>query len=105
MRNEYGVKLDSNGYAPSIIDLNGDCCYRCKKSGDLARHEVFHGSDRNKSKALGCWINLCPTCHTELHAKDAEIDWAYKRVGQKIAMRYYDWTTEEFIKRFGRNYL
>lgn len=39
--NEYGVKLDSNGYAPSILNQQPTCliCGRYH----TARHEVFYG--------------------------------------------------------------
>lgn len=60
-RNEYGVKLDSNGYAPSILSKSPTCliCGRYR----TARHEVFFGPYRDKSKRLGLWANLCPWCH------------------------------------------
>lgn len=50
--NEYGVKLDSNGYAPSILNQQPTCliCGRYH----TARHEVFYGPYRDKSKRLGC---------------------------------------------------
>lgn len=105
MKNEYGVRLDSNGYAPSVmIAYKDDACFICDRMGDLARHEVFHGSNRTKSKALGLWVYLCPECHTKLHAQDATLDRQLKQMGQRYAMAWYDWTTEEFRRRFGRNY-
>ena len=62
MRNEYGEKLDRNGYAPSIIKppFEADACFICGYSGKLVRHEVFHGPNRTKSKNYGCWVKLCP---------------------------------------------
>lgn len=51
-QNEYGEKLDSNGYAPSILSQSSTCliCGRYR----TARHEVFFGSyagcSRIKSK-------------------------------------------------------
>lgn len=41
-QNEYGEKLDSNGYAPSILSQSSTCliCGRYR----TARHEVFFGS-------------------------------------------------------------
>ena len=105
MVNEYGVKLDSNGYAPSVINaFESDACFLCDRMGDLVRHEVFHGNNRQKSKALGCWVCLCPQCHMMLHSNQSE-DWSLKRLGQRCAMNWYDWTIEDFRKRFGRNYL
>ena len=51
-QNEYGEKLDSNGYAPSILSKSTTCliCGRYR----TARHEVFFGPYRDKSKRLGC---------------------------------------------------
>jgi len=47
--NEYGVKLDSNGYAPSILNQQSTCliCGRYH----TARHEVFYGI---RASAWGC---------------------------------------------------
>lgn len=106
MKNEYGITLDRNGYAPSVIDVYDDHkCFKCWKSGDLARHEVFHGGNRTKSKALGLWVRLCPACHERLHQKDGELDAELKREGQIAAMRYYCWTIDDFRERFGKNYI
>ena len=48
--NEYGVKLDSNGYAPSILNQQPTCliCGRYH----TARHEVFYGPYRPPSGPL-----------------------------------------------------
>ena len=115
MVNEYGVKLDSNGYAPSVLQpyiLNpdavhpyGDYCFLCCKTGDLARHEVFHGSNRTKSKALGCWVYLCPKCHDDLHSRNPEKDWMLHKIGQLKEMSHYDWSIKDFRERFGKSYV
>lgn len=55
--NEYGEKLDSNGYAPSILH-DKPVCLICGRYG-TARHEVYFGSAyRAKSKRLGLWDTL-----------------------------------------------
>lgn len=108
MTNEYGVILDRNGYAPSVIDVFAEldkACFFCGKRGDLARHEVFHGSNRTRSKNLGCWVYLCPECHTKLHSKDPALDRQLKQIGQRKAMEWYDWTIEDFRERFGKSYV
>ena len=51
-RNEFGVKLDKNGYAPSLFLHDSFRCYRCGCFGDTARHEIYGGSRRSASKAL-----------------------------------------------------
>ena len=107
MRNDYGEKLDLNGYAPSIIDTDGNHCFWCKrnKGKGFARHEVFHGAFRQKSKALGTWVLLCSDCHMRLHEQDAQIDKSLKVIGQKRAMEHYGWNETEFRKQFGKNYI
>lgn len=103
MKNEYGVTLDSNGYAPSVM-MDSEGCHCCGKGGDLVRHEVFHGSNRKKSKAYGCWVLLCPECHREIHST-AKKDWQLHWEGQIKAMEFYGWSIEDFRERFGKSYV
>lgn len=104
MKNEYGVLLDRNGYAPSVVlAYKDDACFLCDRMGDLVRHEIFHGPYRTKSKALGCWVLLCPDCHMQLHA-NADLDRQLRQIGQRLAMAWYDWTVDEFRERFGKNF-
>ncbi len=103
--NEYGVTLDRNGYAPSIIPSVEGCFWCGRKDGKLDRHEVFHGAYREKSKALGLWVNMCHECHMRLHHKDAQIDATLKKEGQCAAMALYGWGVSEFRRRFEKNYL
>lgn len=91
MTNEYGVTLDRNGYAPSIVQDIAGCYYCTTQCGKLDRHEVFHGASRKKSKAL--------------HHKDAALDALLKRQGQRVAMRHYGWSEDEFRAHFGKNYI
>lgn len=41
-RNEYGVQLDRNGYAPSIMPIDGFKCYICKQWKPTERHAMAH---------------------------------------------------------------
>ena len=109
MTNEYLMPLDKNGYSISIVprppyDHRDKGCYVCGIGGDLARHEVFPGPFRQKSKRYGLWIELCPDCHRIAHSVKEDTV-ALKRRAQLAAMGWYDWSTEEFIKEFGKNYL
>ena len=84
---------------------------------DLVRHEVFYGQNRAKSKAFGLWILVCPDCHRWIHGEkqrwpkmdgldvDAMMRLELKKTAQRVAMRDYSWTKEEFARRFGKNYL
>jgi hypothetical protein len=105
--NEYGEKLDSNGYAPSILH-DKPVCLICGRYG-TARHEVYFGSAyRAKSKRLGLWVTLCPWCHqngvTAVHT-NREADLRLKKWAQKKAMEHYGWPEARFIQEFGRSYL
>ena len=105
MVNEFHQRLDSNGYIPSIIHNEGTCIC-CGTTLNLCRHEVFHGyANRRKSKELGLWVNVCPVCHMKIHNTDGELDLTLKKRGQECAMAFYDWTIDDFRKRFGRNYV
>ena len=102
--NEYGVHLDANGYAPSIIPQEGFKCYRCHHYRETVRHEIFGGALRSKSKQFGLWVNVCPACHAAIH-DSGELQAYYRAQGQRIAMQHYGWTVQEFRKRFYKNYL
>ena len=84
-------------------------CFLCgNRSGKLDRHEVFSGPNRSKSKALGCWCMLChDTCHQGFDGvhNNANRGYMLKRKAQRIAMNHYGWSTDEFIRRFGKNYI
>ena len=105
MTNEYGATIDKNGYAPSIMQPVDRCCYICYSNLQPQRHEAIHGNNRQKAKKYGLWVNLCPTCHYKVHNSDGKLDRQLKRNAQEAAVAVYGWSTEEFIKKFGRNYL
>lgn len=105
MVNEYGKRLDRNGYAPSVFDMEQGRCFHCGMFSDTARHEVFHGPYRAKSKALGFWVNLCPSCHNEVHNGANGLDLELKKIMQHAAMLYYGWYLNDWRERFSKNYL
>lgn len=106
MKNEYGISLDRNHYAPSILQSDTSYCYLTfVSSGKLDRHEIFHGAYRVKSKELGLWVMLSHDVHMRLHNRSPETDRQLKRIAQMIAMEHYGWSTEDFIQRFGKNYI
>ena len=82
--------------------------YSTVRYGNLHRHEVFFGSNRQKSIKYGLVVFLRPEMHnlskSGVHFNRG-FDLQLKTIGQKAAMQCYGWTTEEFIKIFGRNYL
>lgn len=103
-RNEYGVKLDKNGYAPSLFVQEPFRCFSCGRFGETARHEIFGGFRRSASKALGLWVNVCPDCHNAIHAS-GKLQYRYHREGQLLAEATYHWNHDDFRRRFYKNYL
>ena len=98
--------MDRNGYSDSLLSQEVRCYWCGRTSGKIDRHEIFHGmAYRQKSKRLGCWVNLCSECHRQLHNTKPEMDDELKKEAQNAAMNYYGWSTREFIAEFGKNYL
>ena len=54
------------------------------------------------------WVLLCHEgCHEgpgSVHDNGA-LAWQFRKDAQRAAMLRYDWSTEEFIRRFGKNEL
>ena len=98
---------DRNGYNPSIMQHDLSRCYICGRSCEkLDRHEPIGGALRSKSKRYGLWVMLCHwTCHLNGAHAHSDIALMLRREAQQRAMDYYDWTTDEFIEMFGKNYL
>lgn len=84
-------------------------CFLCGKTGNLDRHHIFGGPFRKKSEKYGLTVDLChDTCHIfgpdSVH-QNRETMLKIKRYGQRKVMTENGWTTEQFIKEFGKNYL
>ena len=87
-------------------------CWICGRNGaddPLDRHHIFGGAYRRKSERYGLVVDLCHSrCHIfgpEAAHKSRETMQALREYGQRLAMEQQGWTTEEFIREFGRNYL
>lgn len=98
--------------AKSIIQTDKSRCFLCGGTANLEPldcHHCFAGSNRKLSEKYGLKVYLHHNrCHifgvNSVH-QNAKIDRAVKEVAQKKAMEYYGWSKEDFIKKFGRNYL
>ena len=93
--------------AKSIIQ-NEKACYICGATQNLHLHHIFFGSaNRRLSDADGCVVYLCQRHHTGaagVHG-NRKIDLSLKTKCEKAWLEYYGKTIEDFIKRYGRNYL
>ena len=92
-----------------IQDKKSGRCYLCGAQGVLLEeHHVFGGGCRKLSEHFGLKVYLCHPCHNEppkgVHFNREEREKLQARV-QKIAMRHFGWTTEDFIRIYGRNYV
>lgn len=93
------MRLDANGYAPSIM-----VGWRDEGYGNV-RHEVFFGTaNRRISKARGFWVSISPTVHRILHENAGSgLDLFLKKYAQELFERTH--TREEFISLIGKSYL
>lgn len=87
-------------------------CWLCGATGwpdPLARHHIFGGPNRKKSEKYGLVVDLCNyKCHiygAQAAHRNAETAQRLHEYGQRKAMEENGWTTEDFIREFGRNYL
>lgn len=80
-------------------------CEICHKWRALEHHHVFNGPFRSKSEMYGAVVEICRECHDDLHHRHpAKYKWL-KREWQDKLMAWNEWSEEDFIREFGRNYL
>lgn len=84
-------------------------CYVTGCTDRLHEHHIFFGNGiRPLSEKYGLKIWLRADWHNMadygIHF-DKTLDLEVKQMAQKKAMEHYGWTTEDFIKIMGRNYL
>lgn len=83
-------------------------CYVCG-SENIDIHEVYYGV-RNREKSIedGCCVYLCPRHHNMsddgIHF-NKELNNEVKQSMERKWLETYNKTIEDFIKRYGRNYL
>ena len=75
----------------------------------LDRHHLFGGAFRKKSEKYGLWVYLHHhSCHIfgplSVHQNKDTMRRLHQD-GQRKAMEENNWTVEDFIKEFGKNYL
>lgn len=97
----------------SILQPDRETCYLCGRyelpTDPLDRHHVFFGPYRQNAERYGLTVYLHHNaCHiygrNAVHA-NSRVCRELQAEAQGIAMERYGWTTEEFIKLFGKNYI
>lgn len=84
-------------------------CWLCGASGQLDLHHLYGGPYRKKSEKYGLVVYLChDSCHIfgplAAHQNKDTMTMLHQ-YGQRKAMAEQGWSTEDFIREFGRNYL
>lgn len=92
-----------------IHDLEKRECLICGSTANPHTHEVFFGTaNRKLSIKYGLCVCLCARHHNMsnegVHFNKA-LDTKLKVHAQKIAMKHYGWTVDDFREIFGKNYL
>lgn len=82
----------------SILTDDMEHCFLCGSDRQQIHH-IFGAANRKKSEADGLVIPVCLNCHMLIHQNQQAI----KKVGQIAYERSH--TREEFMKRYGKNYL
>ena len=83
--------------------------WRNKRFNGSHRHEVMFGV-RNRQKSIddGLVVFLIPELHNMSNKGvhfDREFDLYIKKAAEKRWLEYYDKTIDDWISRYGRNYL
>lgn len=86
-------------------DLDGNICFICKSVGAVEVHHCFHGTaNRRLAEKDGLLVNLCPDCHRSLHDRGLYDD-LLMEIAEAAWLDYYDKDVQEFIARYGKNYI
>ena len=97
--------------AKSIIQSDKSYCYICGRNAKadywgLDEHHIWGASNRKKSEHYGLKVYIChDSCHLNGVHKNAELNRALQAKAQKIAMRYYKWSVDDFRAIFGKSYI
>lgn len=91
----------------SILQTKKECL-KCHNT-NIHIHEVYYGAkNRQKSIEDGCCVYLCPRHHNMskqgIHF-DKAFDLQVKQSMERKWLEIYNKSIDDFIKRYGRNYL
>lgn len=98
-----------------LMDQSTPCCFLCMQEGDywekpVHNHHIFYGQKQHQwSEAEGLKVNLCIERHHQygkesVHGNPGKgNDLRLKQIGQQAYEHLH--SHEEFMEKFGRNYL
>lgn len=94
----------------SIIPDNDEYCYICKMQGidgikgTDKHHMVFGTSRRVLAEKDGLHCQLCHSHHMRLH-QQGDYKEELQQLAEKTWLEHYNKKIEDWIKRYGKNYL
>ena len=84
-------------------------CYVCGTTQNLHRHHILFGKNRKKADEDGLTVYLCYYHHESsdgVHGLNGhELDLKLKVIAEKRWLEFYNKTIDDFIKRYGKNYI
>ena len=93
----------------SSIISNQKRCFKCGMPNNLHYHHIIYGKNRKKADMDGLMVYLCYEHHEGtdgVHGKNGhKLDLQLKRIAEERWLEYYDKNVDDFIKRYGKNYL
>ena len=91
----------------SIIQ-NEKKCIVCGTTQNIHIHEVFFGKNRQISIKDGLCVYLCGRHHNQSNEGvhfNHELDIKLKQIAERNWLEHYDKTIDDFISRYGKNWL
>lgn len=91
----------------SILQSEKECFF-CKTTLNLDLHHIFFGvANRKISDQDGCVVYLCASHHTGAKGvhHNRDLDLKLKRICERAWLEYYDKTIDDFIRRYGKNFI
>ena len=90
-------------YMKSLLTDDLEHCYLCGKS-PVQYHHVFGGSNRRNATEDDLFVPLCWNCHIKVHNEPSQrLNYKLKQAGQWAYEETH--SHDEFMKRYGKNYL
>ena len=92
----------------SIIPNNNEYCYLCKQVGRYVvgtdTHHMLFGNKKDFADEDGLTVQLCHRHHRRLHQQQ-EHQLELKQLAEQVWLENYNKTIEDWIQRYGKNFL
>ena len=93
----------------SIIKGDDEYCFLCKQLGLLnpgteVHHMIYGTAKRKLADQDGLTVHLCHYHHFMLHRHGLHKE-ELQQLAEKTWLEHYNKSIEDFIQRYGRNYL